>query len=439
MGSNLDKNVQDIISNLELENSRLSSIISSANVGTWIWNVQSGEQDINHRWAGILGYTLDEISPISYETFIKYSHPEDYLKATESIDLVLASKSDTYSIEIRMKHKLGHWVWVHSIGKINTWSDDGKPLVISGIHIDISRRKMVEEQRDVQLGLISSLFESIPDPIFVKDKDGTYMNCNPAFSLFVGKSISEIIGLTDYELFEKEIADQFRFQDKQVLDANMTYRFEENKESINGIMKYTDILKAPFVDAKGNLIGLIGIGRDITDRKTREDDILYLSYHDHLTGLYNRRFFEEELKRLDSERNLPFTIVMGDVNGLKLINDYFSHALGDEMLIKAAKIISSVCRADEIVARLGGDEFIILLPNTDSDGARKLINRITVILEEELVNSLPISISFGYDTKNKDFENINMFITNAEDNMYKAKLLDSLEYKKKLIAFIEER
>ena len=173
--------------------------------------------------------------------------------------------------------------------------------------------------------------------------------------------------------------------------------------------------------------------RDISERKQMENKLEYLSYHDQLTGLYNRRFFEEELKRLDVERNLPLTIVMGDVNGLKLINDSFGHAMGDELLKKVAEVIIKGCRTDDIVARLGGDEFVILLPKTDAYEAEQIIKRIKDLALKEKVGSIDISISFGYETKNNEEEKIQDIFKKAEDHMYKKKLFESPSMRGKTI------
>ena len=117
-------------------------------------------------------------------------------------------------------------------------------------------------------------------------------------------------------------------------------------------------------DNDGNYIGFVALSRDITEYRKKEEEIKYLSYHDQLTGLYNRRFYEEELKRLDTTRNLPIAIIMGDVNGLKVVNDSLGHAKGDELLKKVAHAITKGCREGDIVARHGGDEFVVLLPKT---------------------------------------------------------------------------
>jgi diguanylate cyclase (GGDEF)-like protein/putative nucleotidyltransferase with HDIG domain len=157
----------------------------------------------------------------------------------------------------------------------------------------------------------------------------------------------------------------------------------------------------------------------------RNEEIRYLSYYDVLTGLYNRRFYEEEIKRLDTERNLPISIVMGDVNGLKLVNDAFGHAKGDELLQKAAKAIRTACRKDDIVARWGGDEFVILLPKTKTEEVVDVIKRIKELYSKEYVNSLSVSISFGWDTKNNLDEDILKVLKSAEDRMYKHKIIEN--------------
>ena len=183
-------------------------------------------------------------------------------------------------------------------------------------------------------------------------------------------------------------------------------------------------------------VSIIAQGQDITDRKKSEEKIHYLGYYDQLTGLYNRRFYEEELKRLDTDRNLPMTVVMGDINGLKLINDSFGHAMGDELLKKVAEVIKKGCRVDDIIARLGGDEFVILLPKTDDIETERIIKRINELLSNEKVFNIDISISFGFETKNSKLQPIQEILKKAEDNMYKIKLIESPIIRRETISAI---
>ena len=208
------------------------------------------------------------------------------------------------------------------------------------------------------------------------------------------------------------------------------------KNAKTGQENFVHIKAKLLVDEKGNASTVVGTIQDITDRKKKEEEILYLSYHDQLTGFYNRRFYEEELKRLDTEKNLPITIVMGDVNGLKLINDSFGHIMGDEFLKKIAGVIKKGCRADDIITRLGGDEFVIILPKTNGFEAEKVIKRIKDLALEEKVGSLDISISFGYGTKTNEEENIQEVFKNAEDHMYKHKIYESSSTRSKTIDLI---
>ncbi|MEI7615137.1 MAG: HD domain-containing phosphohydrolase [Actinomycetota bacterium] len=193
---------------------------------------------------------------------------------------------------------------------------------------------------------------------------------------------------------------------------------------------------APIFNENGELAGAVLVFRDVTEKREAIRDIEYLSYHDKLTGLYNRRFYEEEIRRLDTKRNLPLTIVIGDANGLKLINDSFGHSIGDEFLQKAANAMKNGCRADDIIARLGGDEFVAILPNTDKTEADIMTKRIREYLSEYKLNGIPISISFGHGTKEIADQNIQEIFKNAEDDMYKQKLYESSSMRSKTVDLI---
>lgn len=165
--------------------------------------------------------------------------------------------------------------------------------------------------------------------------------------------------------------------------------------------------------------------REVEYAMMSEERFRHLSYHDSLTGLYNRRFFEEEMNRMNVPRNLPLTLIMGDLNGLKLINDAFGHEKGDEYLCKAANAIRKTCRRDDVITRWGGDEFVILMPETDEQAAEEITRRIKQELSSEEVNAVRVSISFGWQTKRTEDENIASLLGIAEDYMYKHKIIEN--------------
>ncbi|NQU64296.1 MAG: PAS domain-containing protein, partial [SAR324 cluster bacterium] len=151
------KEKETLLQELNTERRRLADILDGTNVGTWEWNSQTGETIFNERWAEIIGYTLEEISPVSIETWVKFSHPDDLNVSNELLEKHFKGELDYYDCEIRMQHKNGDWIWVQDRGKISAWSDDGKPLLISGTHQDITDRKQAEEKLKKSQRLLSAI------------------------------------------------------------------------------------------------------------------------------------------------------------------------------------------------------------------------------------------------------------------------------------------
>lgn len=169
---------------------------------------------------------------------------------------------------------------------------------------------------------------------------------------------------------------------------------------------------------------------DITEKMNAKNEIRYLAYHDKLTGLYNRCFFEEEVHRIDVNRNLPISIIIADLNGLKLTNDVFGHLTGDKLLINFSGILKKVCRKEDIVARWGGDEFAILLPKTDHETAGSICKRIKSECSKDRRGPITLSISLGYSTKNGTNENLKYTLKTSENMMYREKLSESRKIRK---------
>ncbi|MDD2992205.1 MAG: diguanylate cyclase [Pygmaiobacter sp.] len=177
------------------------------------------------------------------------------------------------------------------------------------------------------------------------------------------------------------------------------------------------------------LLGYLFIFKDVTQKNRDAQEIRFLTYHDKLTGLYNRRFFEEELHRLDEQQGCPLSIIIGDVNGLKLTNDAFGHLAGDLLLTTTADIIRESVRQSDVAARWGGDEYGILLPGTDEKTAKSIAQRIHEKCAATNISNITLSISLGVATKTQAGEDVTDVLRRADDAMYCTKLLESRSMK----------
>lgn len=178
----------------------------------------------------------------------------------------------------------------------------------------------------------------------------------------------------------------------------------------------------------GKHIGYVITFTDITERKKGEEKIRFLSYHDPLTGLVNRRCFEQEMKRLDTQLNHPISLIFLDLNGLKLINDTFGHTSGDEFIVKVAQILKRNCREGDVAARIGGDEFTVLLPRTSHEAAEAIAVNIKKQVSDEKVNMVSCSIAVGIAAKIKHWQKIERILESAENEMYKEKSISSRNF-----------
>ncbi|GAB6057858.1 PAS domain-containing hybrid sensor histidine kinase/response regulator [Desulfonatronum parangueonense] len=217
---------------------------------------------VNAEWESVLGYTAQELEQ---RTFLEFVHPDD-LQPTLAVMAELDEQKPVLQFVNRYRCKDGSYRHIE-------WRSHPHGALIYAAARDVTERVNNEAEFHRQTGLITSLLDSIPDIIFYKDVDGVYLGCNPPFAEFVGRPREEIVGRTDYDLFEKHIADFFRKHDQKMLKKNASRHNEEWITYPDGRTILIDTLKTPYRGPDGKLIGILGISRDITERKRIEEKL----------------------------------------------------------------------------------------------------------------------------------------------------------------------
>lgn len=173
---------------------RLRAIIEGTNIGTWEWNVQTGTTVFNERWAEMVGCSLAELEPISIQTWMDLAHPDDLEKSNAALQAHFAGELDYYDVQCRMRHKDGHWIWVHDRGRVVSWTEDGKPLLMSGTHADITQRKQAETALRDQAEQTQAVVDNMVDGIITINQDGMVDSFNPAAERIFGYLAAEVLG-----------------------------------------------------------------------------------------------------------------------------------------------------------------------------------------------------------------------------------------------------
>lgn len=269
---------------------------------------------------------------------------------------------------------------------------------------------------------------AIGDAVIVVGSDGRIQMINEVAAGLTGWTRFEATGADYREVFclahEEEGRHVFD-PVAQVLQTGEAHELENHTILIarDGRRYHIENSASPVIDDTGQIGSVVVIFRDVTKRNMQRREMEYLSLRDPLTGLYNRRFFEEELQRLDTKRNMPMSLILCDVNGLKLTNDIFGHTYGDELIKRVAGVLKESCRAEDILARWGGDEFVLLLPGTDYAQAEAIAARIGEGIESQNIQAIQSSASIGFAVKEAIEEDASDFLQRAETMMYRQKAI----------------
>jgi len=288
----------------------------------------------------------------------------------------------------------------------------------------------LEEALERERGLLRTMIDSLPAKIYAKDAESRFIACNWPVAREMGSTPPEIIGKTDFDFFPRDMAEGFFADEQAVIRSGrpLIDREEQVLDQITGQTREISTTKVPFRDRAGNVIGIVGIGRDITERKRYEERIRHLATHDPLTDLPNRSLFSERLNaslREASTASTRFALLFVDLDRFKFINDSLGHEAGDSLLKQTAARLRNAVHSADIVARLGGDEFVLLCREAgelaDVDAfASKILHAViapVVLLDQECRVSASIGVAIYPD----DGETERTLMKSADTAMYTAK------------------
>jgi len=297
---------------------------------------------------------------------------------------------------------------------------------------EIEGRKQVEEalreserrykrERDY----MENLFQNSADPIAIFNEYGRIIRWNKRAAEWSGYDFDEIQGM-HFSVFH---ADQAAMEGMlaELREQDAIHEYEISLVLKNGRTTPCSISVSKIYDEKHRLIGSVNIIRDLTEWKKAQQKLEEVSYFDALTGLYNRTFFEEEMRRLADDRYCPIGLLVCDIDGLKLINDTLGHGKGDELVSAVGRILKQCFRGSDIAARVGGDEFAVILPNSGKEVVQGCSDRVRLQVAHfnNQAESIGLSLSVGYAVEDKPPLDMNALFKRADDAMYKEKLQQS--------------
>ncbi|MEG0306756.1 MAG: diguanylate cyclase [Clostridium sp.] len=306
------------------------------------------------------------------------------------------------------------------------FDDEGKIKFVGGIIVDVENDKVKERELNYQKNIVRTIIDALPEAIFYKNKECKYIGYNKKFQdYYRNLGVYDIMGKTDLEINPNKLAaEKFNIEDNEIIKNKKQKYIEGVTYDKYGNKGAEESLKVPVIDDDGEVLGIVGLARDVTPRKKLEEKLRYLSYTDTLTGIYNRTYFEEKIEELNKDEFLPLGLIMGDVNGLKLINDSVGHLEGDLLLKSISKVLQLASDDKGFVFRWGGDEFMILIPNCNEYSCEKVVQRIQEECRNDDYKYIELSISLGQVVKYTIEEDIYDSIKEVEERVYRQKLLN---------------
>ncbi len=408
---------------LRMSEERLRLALEGSQDGFWDVDFQAGKTYYSHRFAEMFGYTPGELEPglHGWEGLIE---PDDLPRVEAELQAHLRGETPHYRSEHRMRTKSGERLWVLARGTVARRDGEGHPLRMAGTHTDITDRKRAEER----LRLWAKVLDSSGEGIYVTDAERRIILVNRAFSRLTGYSPDEALGRTPGFLSSGRHDRDFYDQMWRAIREEGYWQGEIFDRRKSGEVFPEWLAISAVFDEQGTLVNYVALFSDISERKEAEARIEFLSRHDMLTGLPNRRLLHERLQQAiaNAERTGGrLAVLTVDVDHFKTVNDSLGHGVGDQLLRELGERLGVCVGAEDIVVRGGGDEFIIVLVQiADPTNAARVAACINAVMAEPFhfeENEVRITVSIGIGVYPEDGREVDLLIRNSDTALYHAK------------------
>lgn len=397
----------------------------------WIKDLDKKFIFVNKEFKKIYKHNIDEA--LSVEEHICTNCEIKYI-CSNKIDEVIKSK-EKQSFEVKINDVISQCY-------MSPYFDDkNKLLGVMAILIDITDSKEKQQKIEDRENILRTIIDTLPDYIFYKDKDCNYVGYNKKWKEhYENLGIESMIGKNDIEVkaVSEEIARNFMQEDKVIMKNKKIKITERRMINSDGREIIEETKKVPVICENGEVWGIVGLSSDVTERIELKEKLMKLSYTDTLTEVYNRACFEDKILELNKDSKLPIGVIMGDVNGLKVVNDTFGHLEGDRLLKEIANVLKYVSSKKDFIFRWGGDEFVILMPNCDEKKCESIISTIKKECKESEFGLIDMSISLGasikYDLQGSIYENLK----EAEEKLYRQKFLNEKSIRSSIILSLSQ-
>lgn len=392
----------------------LRRVLENSNLGYFEVDLAGNLLYANEAIAKLLGYPKEKLIGMNNR---EYTPPEYAKKVFKIFNKVFREEKPATFFDWKIQTFKEKERFVETSVDL-MYNEKGEKIGFRGIVRDITQEYLAKQKLEEQEKYYRTLFEGAASPMVIFE-GYTIIDANKAFEKFSGYSKKELLGKFDWTKFvdKKDLPRIREYQQKRRIDpSSVPIQYEFTFIDKYNNKKYV-ISTATFLPNGHFLVSLI----DVTERKQLEEKLRFISFHDPLTGLYNRYYFEEEFNRLKNCRCLPVVLIIADLDGLKYVNDTFGHKAGDEYIKACAKILKSSVRNSDVVARLGGDEFGIILPQSGAIAAKKVILRINESIckfNKEKKLKFQISLSIGFAVSSIEKLDPNKLFREADDAMY---------------------